>query len=155
VARVSTCATWDTLQIARDARLCGLPVVEAELLAEAAPDFEIGRCTTRRPCPKFILDEFADEYEDRERIADQVIAARRRIDSQDWLAWYTPLKLGSFDAMLRDLYSAQGISVMAARQNPSFGTLRKSADDDGIEMRIRSYANIIAPAWYGVFKDLP
>lgn len=35
---MSTCATWDVLQIARDARLSGLPVVEAELLAEAAPD---------------------------------------------------------------------------------------------------------------------
>lgn len=149
---MSTCATWDVLQIARDARLSGLHDVEAELLAEAAPDFEIGRCSARRPCPKFILDEHADEYEDREPIAEQVIAARRRIDSQDWLAWYTPRKLGSFDALMREMYTPAAVEHMAFRPNPAYGMLRRERDGDGFEARIRSYANIIQPVSYGVFK---
>lgn len=161
---MSQSETWDVLQIARDARLCGLPVIEAELLAEAAPDFEIGRCTVRRPCPKFILDEF-DEYEDREPIADQVIAARQRIDSQNWLAWHTPLRLNTFDAMLGEIYNANAITRMAAAQNPALALTGLEAwipltaplyapnrDPDAIEMRIRSYADVIATPWYGVLK---
>lgn len=148
---MSTCATWDVLQIARDARLCGRMAECDALLAEAAPDFEIGRCTVRRPCPTFILDEFADEYEDREPIADQIIAARRRIDSQDWLAWYTPLKTNAFDAIMRELYTPAAVEHMAFRPNPGIGMLRRERDGDAFEMRIRSYANTIQPVSYGVF----
>lgn len=40
--------TWNTLQVARDARLDGRADVAARLYDEVAPDFVLGRCTSSR-----------------------------------------------------------------------------------------------------------
>lgn len=79
---MSESATWDTLQIARDARLCGEEAAYMSLLAEVAPDFEVCRCTSRRSAksiaPRIYPGEFA-----RHQVSGHVAYAR----TVDWLAW--------------------------------------------------------------------
>jgi|ERR1044071_8856255 hypothetical protein len=152
-------ATWDTLQIARDARLSGLASQYEELLAEAAPDFEYVRMTGRRRAHSFVFDDGRDLYDDDEGDWEPESRSDQRrnwADAQRWLfspsllEWPKPLKLTAFDRMMREMYTPDAVSHMAYRSNPSFAEFTKQGDDSGFEMRIRSWANYIVPV-RGVF----
>lgn len=126
-------STWDVLQIARDARLCGRDDLAAQLYAEASDDVpEYVRRGPRRMPQPFWYDDGTDEDGDYEvpSRADQLrecVAANRRID---WLAWATtrPLNLASFDSILKEVYSAAGVSQLAAAPNLALSELREYRD---------------------------
>lgn len=151
-------STWDTLQIARDARLCGLASQYEALLAEVAPDFEYVRRSKQRTLPKFWFDA-GDPYEDDEDYEPESRAEQRaswreslRYEmSRDWLAWIDRLKTANFDAILREHYSDSRISHFASMDNPMMRMLRRSSGSDTVEARLTSYANLVSPAWYGTF----
>lgn len=146
---MSQSGTWDTLQIARDARLCGHTLQYEALLAEAAPDFAYVRLSSRRAAPGFYFDEDEDESRSEQR-ADWAAWSRSEM-RRDWTSWSNPLKLTDFDRITRGIYAAAGVSSVASTAHPTLSSLRRSTDH-GFEMRIRSYATVAMPPWRGVFS---
>jgi hypothetical protein len=150
-------STWDTLQIARDARLCGLTSQYEALLAETAPDFEYVRMSGRRRVLPFEMDD-GDRYDDDDEPESYSDQRRNWADAQRWafspsmLEWPKPLNLTSFDAMLREYYSPERVSQMARATVGFLERLRPARDPDAIEVRLASYANLVVPAWNAIIK---
>lgn len=157
--------TWQTLLMACEARDIGRPVEAEQLFAEAAPDFEYKRFVTRMTVPKFYREELVEE---------QRRAWRAEVLAIDWLKWRrrSTVSMTLLDGVLRELYPAEHAAELAGQSasrwwagepltylerrvrgqddsNPFVATPKR--DTDGIEMRIRSYANVIRPLAYGVF----
>src|SRR5678815_1334855 len=129
--------TWNTLLIARDARIEGRDDVAARLLAEVAPDFEYVRSGPRKRLASFEMDD-GDPYEDYNEPEPYGVQRRNWAlwlwQQRDWLAWTDPLKLSAFDMMLREEYPAERVQQLAMRRTPVYAAL--SRDGDAIEMRV-------------------
>lgn len=144
--------TWNTLQVARDARLDGRADVASRLYEEVAPDFAYVRRSHRRTVMPFWFDDGIDEYDEPYEVApvaEQRASWRAGILAIDWMSWSNPLRTTSMDSFLKEMYSDARISEMAYAPNPFLSMIRK--DPDGIECRIGSYANLIQPVTYGTF----
>lgn len=128
---MSQSATWDALQVARDARLWGATAWCEQILSEVAPDFAYMNRTHRRVVVRFWFDDGVDEYDDPYEVpteAEQRAAWRERVRSIDWLSWWNPTTTSSVSSMLKEIYSENRITEMAMAPNPLLSFLRRNSN---------------------------
>lgn len=145
--------TWQTLQVARDARLSGLDAVYAKLIDEATPDYAYVRRTKRNTILKFWLDDGDpddDQYEPDPPDVQRAAWRRNVLECQSrMLEWLEPLKTVNFDAVLKEIYSDHGISQLAMQGNPLFAMLQPDAD---IERKIQEVTDAVKPIFVTAMK---
>ena len=149
---MSQSAVWDTLQVARDARLWGAVAESEHLYAEVAPDCEYVRRTHKRAVMPFWFDDGVDEYDEPYEVESEALqraAWRANVLAIDWLSWSDVITTTSIDSFMKEMYSEARIAEMAYAPNPFLSMVRK--DSDAIEARLGSYADLIQPVAYGVF----
>ena len=145
------------LMVARDAEAEGRTADAQVLFDGAAPDVAYVRPSRRRILlrPWFDDPDSYDEYEDREEPesrSDTVRRTRAEWAAIPWLEWLEPIKITLLDEMMRQLYSASAVAAMATQPHPFLSMLKKEPSGDAYEARIRSWANVIRPNAYGVFR---
>lgn len=110
------------------------PEMRADLLAEIDCDVEYRRRMSRHRLRRGWRPEIADNDDDEYQppaVVDQRRAEVRRRRRIDWLAWFRTITFRSDPDCPRDRVYMIG--------------------EDAIEMRMRSYANVIRPGWNAFF----